>query len=361
MLRSPLLLALAALVFGATAGAAARALPNPMIAGYAGNGECDDAVFTAAQNGVNVIIWFSLNLSPTQPPAGGPNLTCAAALMANLTASGLPTTHLISVGGWDAPHPVGGTAAAHYAQWKAWNEGLAPGGLFDGLDWDLEGNDNATSPWNTFALDTLDIVGGMSQLAKSDGYLVTLVPPESYFDVSTPLFDRALTHPYPEWHPEFLYHGHNMYAYLYAKYGGGATFDAVTIQLYETFAHADYNISVLLQRPADYLVAWARALAAGWVVDFSSAPELAFPSALVQLPPSQLVIGLANGWAGGAGVPRALLIMPQEVGVAWAALGAGGRPRGAAFWTIGSEGAVPAGQGSPLFLAAGLNASLATR
>jgi hypothetical protein len=349
------LLALVPLAF------AARSLPNPMIGGYAGNGECDAAVTAAVQNGVNVILWFSLNLSPSQPPSGGPNLTCVAEVKRNLTASGLATTHMISIGGWDAPHPVNGSAAAFYAQWKAWNE---QGGeaLFDGIDWDLEGNDNATSPWNALALDTLAIVGGMSQLAKAEGYLVTLVPPESYFDVSTSLFDRGLTHAYPEpWHPEFLYHGHNGYAYIYTKYGGAATFDAVSIQLYETFAHADYNISILHQRPAEYLEAWVRALSAGWTVDFASAPELGFPTQQVALPPSQLVIGLANGWAGGAGAPRALLIMPEEVGVAWAALGPQGRPRGAVFWDISSEGAVPSGQSSPLYLAAGLNAFMGIR
>jgi hypothetical protein len=38
------------------------------------------------------------------------------------------------------------------------------------------------------------------------------------------LYDRDLTHAYPEWvesglQPDFKYHGHNCYAYLLAKYG----------------------------------------------------------------------------------------------------------------------------------------------
>ena len=335
-----------------------RALPNPMIGAYPGDGACGPEVLQAARSGVNVIIWFSLNLSPTAPPAGGPNLTCVAGVRQALAAEGLPTTHLISIGGWDAPHPVNGSAADFYAQWKAWN--VASGGLFDGLDWDLEGNDNTTSPWNVMALDTLAVVGGVSQLAKADGYLVTLVPAQSYFDVSSAAFDRSLSHADPAWHPDFPYHGANAYAYLYARYGGGATFDAVTIQLYESFSRAGYNISILGQRPAEYLAAWVRQLAAGWLVDFAAAPELGFPSQRVQLPPAQLVIGLANGWAGGAGAPKALLIMPEEVGAAWAALGPA-RPRGAAYWNILSEGTVPPAQSLPLYLAAGLNAFMGIR
>ena len=352
----PLLLLAAA---SAPAAGLPRALPNPMIAGYPSWGECGPEVTAAARNGVNVIIWFAINLSPSSPPAGGPNLTCVADVKRALAAAALPTTHLVSIGGWDAPHPVNGSAADFYAQWKAWN--AAAGELFDGMDWDLEGNDNATSPWNTMALDTLAIVGGVSQLAKADGYLVTLVPAQSYFDVSSPAFDRSFSHADPAWHPDFFYHGANAYAYLFARYGGSATFDAVTIQLYESYSKAGYNVSILGQRPADYLAAWARQLAAGWVVAFSSAPELGFPSQRVVLPPAQLVIGLANGWAGGAGAPKALLIMPEEVGAAWAALGPAARPRGAAFWCIQSEGAVPPAQGAPLFLAAGLNAFMGIR
>jgi len=271
---------------------------------------------------------------------------------------------MISVGGWDAPHPVNGAPAAFYSQWKAWNDGVLAqyGFQFDGIDWDMEGNDDAQSPWNSFALDTLRIIGEFSQAAKADGYLVTLVPCESYFDVTTPLFDRSVTHAYPEWHPEFLYHGHNIYAYLFSRYGGGGTFDAVTIQLYESYAHADYNISVLQQRPAEYLVAWARSLYAGWTVDFASDSSLGWPAQRVSLAPTQLVVGLANGWAGGGGVPKSVLIMPQEVGVAWAALGETAEGfRGATFWCLASEGTVPGGQSAPLYLASGLEQFLRTR
>ena len=350
--------------------AAARSLPNPMIAAYTNWGECDDTpsgkVLTAAAGGVNVIIWFAVNLSPLAPPTSL-NLTCIANVAAALAARGLPTTHLMGVGGWDAPHPVpapNATAQVFYSVWKQWNEkvvarpGLPTG--FDGVDWDMEGNDDLRSPWNTVSVATLDLIGIFSQLAKADGYLVTLVPCESYFDVQQPIFDRNLTWTYPEWGmPNFTYHGHNLYAYLWARYGGA--FDAVTVQLYESWSHANYNITILGTRPADYLVAWARALQAGWLVRFGDDSALDFPSQRVALPLPQLVVGLANGWAGGFHA-KSVLIMPEELGVAYRELaGAGGSFRGAAFWCIAEEGTVPAAQGSPLFLAAGLNAELHVR
>ena len=117
-----------------------------------------------------------------------------------------------------------------------------------------------SSEWNAMSVKTLDLVGGFSTLAKRDGYLVTLVPCESYLDPSTPLFSRNLTFAYPDgWQPNFLYHGRNNYAYLVSRYGLSylpdgqpvPTFDAVTIQLYESYSHADYNTSVLKQSPVD--------------------------------------------------------------------------------------------------------------
>ena len=85
-------------------------------------------------------------------------------------------------------------------------------------------------------------MGTLSKAAHDDGFIVTLVPPESYFDVTTSSYDRSLTHPYPEpWHPEFLYHGRNVYTYLLAKYSL-EIFDLIDIQLYESYSHATYYI-----------------------------------------------------------------------------------------------------------------------
>lgn len=79
----------------------------------------------------------------------------------------------------------------------------------------------------------------------------------------------------------------------------------------------------------------------GWFVDFSSDPpsNVNWPSQVVSVDRAQLVIGLANGWAGS---PKCVLMMPEQLAAAWVALGAiGYAPRGAMFWDIPDEGDVP--------------------
>ncbi len=199
--------------------------PGPLNMGYAG-GPCEGMV-DAAKSGLNVIFWFAINLSVDssgQPVVtSGPDLDCVANVSATLRAMQLPTTHMITVGGWDAPHPdTSNPPAAMYAAWKQWNEHVAARrgfeNGFDGVDWDLEGNDDVTSVFNTFSVACLELVGEFSMLAKRDGYIVSMVPAESYFDPTTSSYDRSLLHPYPEWHPE-CYHGHNAYAYVLSRYG----------------------------------------------------------------------------------------------------------------------------------------------
>jgi hypothetical protein len=232
----------------------------------------------------------------------------------------------------------------------------------------------------------LDTVGKFSLAAKADGYVVTLVPPESYYDITTGLFDLSLLHAYPEGPASFKYHGHSAYAYLQSRYGGSArtpTFDLVMIQvcasrarvhsecgggahthsrgsqLYETYSHAHFNITSLGQSAEDYLSAWIPRVYDGWAVEFSSCPDVAWASAVVVTPQSQVVVGLANGWADSA---RSLLIWPADVGTAYSRLAAAGRaPRGFMFWDISDEGAVPKGFSQPLWMAKGLNAFMHVR
>lgn len=37
-------------------------LPDKLLIGYANWGECDDKIIQAVENGVNVVIWFAINL-----------------------------------------------------------------------------------------------------------------------------------------------------------------------------------------------------------------------------------------------------------------------------------------------------------
>ena len=178
-------------------------LPSgPLIVGYANWGECDSKIGQAAAAGVNVLIWFAVSLiaSPSGKPiiSGGPNLTCVAKTAASLRAAGLPTTHLISIGGWDAPHPnTTFTGSVWWDAWQNWNAAAKAPGFdgFDGFDWDLEGNDDQASPWNTFSVAGLHLVSDMSKLAKSHGFLVSMAPPQSYLDVETSAFSLSVTHP----------------------------------------------------------------------------------------------------------------------------------------------------------------------
>ena len=112
--------------------------------GYSSTGP-NEAVLEAAQNGVNVVIWNFIILTsdpqtgePLTPHmathytlpwcitrivilfsvhdsliaagnpvvSGAPPLSCVVDTVKALEAQNLTTTHLISIGGWDAPHPA---------------------------------------------------------------------------------------------------------------------------------------------------------------------------------------------------------------------------------------------------------------
>jgi hypothetical protein len=247
----------------------------------------------------------------------------------------------------------------------SWNDGL-----YEGFDWDIEGNDDLSSSYNSFTSECLDLMGTMSQLAKKDGYIVSMAPAESYLDVTTCLYDRSLTHNYPEWEtlqPNFHYHGRNVYGYLLSSYGqtntaAGTdseiivpTFDFVSIQLYESYTHAVYNVSILGTPSSDYLIQYIPLLYRGWDVDFSNSSVTTHLS----IPPTQLVIGLANGWADGT---KSLLVWPEEAGVAYEHLKQFNlQPRGFMFWDIADEGRVVSGTTRELWMASGLNEFLHVR
>lgn len=231
----------------------------------------------------------------------------------------------------------------------------------------MEGDNALNSTTNYFTVSCLDAVGKFSQMAKADGYRVSLVPPQSYYDVTTSAFDRNLTHNYPDYHPTFYYHSHNSYAYLVSRYGqapstggyDGPTFDWVCVQLYETWSRAHQAVYANGQAVNDYLVDYVPRLIDGWQVDFSSDKAVNWPSQRVSLNATQVVIGLANGWSDGT---RALLVDPTLVGKGYDSLKTVGKaPRGFAFWDIGDEGETPAGWSAPLYLAKGINAFLHIR
>ena len=55
---------------------------------------------------------------------------------------------------------------------------------------------------------------------KKNGYIVSLVPPQSYFDVQTSEYTHNIyLSPTDPWHKDFHYTGRNVYAYWVAKFG----------------------------------------------------------------------------------------------------------------------------------------------
>lgn len=128
----------------AWASSAAISLPNgPIIAGWQNWGACNETdTLKAVERGVNVVFWFSANLvkEGEQPKIQGPipNLDCVANVRQKIQDKKLPTAHLLTIGGWNAPHPdTSFTGAEWFQAWHAWNQELPM--PFDGFDWDLEG------------------------------------------------------------------------------------------------------------------------------------------------------------------------------------------------------------------------------
>jgi hypothetical protein len=367
--------AIFSLAVAAAASASALGLPQgPILAAYPSGGECDSKVITGAEQGVNVVIWAFLALAadakgnPVIDISQAPDGACVAATWNKLQSMKLETTFMISIGGWGTPHPAvtaPSMVSAVYASWKDWNAQHArnyswPG--FGGIDWDLEGVNDLSSPDNHFTVDCLDLVGKMSQMAKADGFAVSLVPPESYLEAGEFTFNRNLNNSYSDFVPSFTYHGAGAYAYIVSRYnkvqGGGLLFDFITVQLYESYSRALQNMTYVHQPAADWFAAYIPKFYDGWLVDFGSDPALDWPTQQVVVNQTQLVIGLANGWTDGS---RALLLWPGDVEAGWNALKAKGlQHRGYAFWCLENEGTVMP-NGTALYLAAGLNAFLHTR
>lgn len=284
-------------------------------------------------------------------------------------------THLVTVGGWDRPHPATSlTGAQWWAVWKAWNAKVASAAAvlgapssfagFDGIDWDVEGVDTQSSSDNTFPLTLLHLMGDMSTAAKADGYSVSLTPCESYLDVYNYYFDFSLKHAYLEY-PEFPYHGENTYAYLVAKYPDA--WDIISVQLYESWSHANYQISEVKVPASAFLQMWARQIMHGWYVNFALTPGIDIASQYVKVPPQKLVLGLANGWTGSttnSSKVKALYIPSAEVADAIVGLNSSNASlalRGVMFWSIKYEGMPISGSTTPVWLAKEMNDVLHVR
>ncbi len=74
---------------------------------------------------------------------------------------------MLCIVGWDAPHPPAhATASTVYAASQTWHTtvvaNVTAGFLgFDGLEWDIEGNDN-NPEYQIMSVDTLNFMGELS-------------------------------------------------------------------------------------------------------------------------------------------------------------------------------------------------------
>lgn len=95
-------------------------------------------------------MWFSINLA-VSPETGhpiitnGPDWDCVADRIKEISDLGLETVHIISIGGWNSPHPDTSVSAERaYEHWNYWNRHIIARpekGFygFHGFDWDIEG------------------------------------------------------------------------------------------------------------------------------------------------------------------------------------------------------------------------------
>ena len=282
-------------------------------------------VVRACEHGVNVIVWSFAHLRKNKIDATF-SVDDVVKVKAKLEESGFEASHLVSFGGWNGPHPeTSKTGAEWFAIWDDWNKGV-----FDGVDWDLEGHDDAEKS-NELTSDVVDLVLDFTKEARDKGYIVGIAPAESYLDPGSTAFDLKLNHqpraPWPKFENDmtsFPYAGRNAYASLVAQ----GDFDFISVQLYEGFSSACYAITHGGTNPVDYLVDLASAFATGFDVTGMT----------IKVPPDRLVFGFANAWADGRKFVR---IQSTDIAKAFARLGRDRQPRGTMFWVLDEEGHHP--------------------
>lgn len=325
-------------------------------------------VTKAIEEGVNVLIWsfISYDVSVNNKLSSnkkeqkylrmkaGQNINNYKLYREQLIKMGHASVkHLVSFGGWNGPHlPAGYSGSELYSVFREFNEQeenidndilvneFSVKRLWDGIDWDLEGHDDVQHSNNQFSLELLNQIGEFSYLAKQDGLITSIAPPESYLDTTTSRFSRFvnLTYPNDAWHQDFEYHGWNVYAYVMAKYG--QYIDFAFIQFYESYSHALYQTEKMGMQQSDFFIEYIQSLSStafGYNVDFEDDEENDLKNQFVALPLSKIVFGFANGWAFDS--EKAIFVHPSEIKIAYDHLKRINlEPRGLGFWVVDNEG-----------------------
>ena len=368
-----------------------KPLPEKMLVAYTSN-HCHNLedmakVTQAVIDGVNVLIWVFIAFEPvgndlnrscshkcdnTKASDSSSNKYHRIRINSNLNVENYKlyreklrnmgyadVLHLVAFGGWNGPHlPSGYSSTELYDAFQQFNTFTQSSPkrvyrdvdsgteiedtLFDGIDWDLEGHDNAKSLTNEFTKECLDQMGEFSAMAKKDGYIISMAPPESYLDITSSKFSRFVNLTYPEpWHQDFEYHGWNVYAYVLAKWN--PAIDFIFLQFYESYSHAAYQISQLGQIPSDFLVEYISNLVRkgeGLFVNFEDDLSTQMENQFVHLPLRKLVFGFANGWALNNDLgEKTIFFHTKDIQQAYQVMLKQNRvPRGFGFWVIEEEG-----------------------
>jgi chitinase len=337
-------------------------LPPKILVGYTTTNGISK-VIQAVRSGVNIVVWSFVEFEPQkrnpeatvvssdttkddddvcQNDKGGKSIICvptfdveiAKQTVSALDQEGLSVIHLVSFGGWNGPHLPPEDPKVLYESWKS-----TFGDVFDGFDWDLEGHDDLGSPTNEFTVFCLDQMGQMSMMAKDDGFIVGMAPPQSYLDVESSKFSRFLNltdDTRDVWHSDFHYYGANSYAYVLSKYQDAIDF--VSVQFYESYSKAGLSCYHFGMPKDVYLEKYVEDLLkknneGGLFVDFDQDQSLKYTSRHVPFPLSKLVFGFANGW----GVPgdKVCYFEPSEIKAAYNRLKKKNiDPRGFMYWVM---------------------------
>lgn len=292
-------------------------LPKRMIAGYT-SGASTEKITLAVKEGLNVIFWSFMELHNNTLTGGVTSKAVGEVVKALKDMNREDVIHFVSFGGWNVQHSLAGTCGASKCSGKAyatafrkWNAGMmssVPGFAgFAGIDWDIEGVNTLNSTSNAFNMETYEVMLNMSQALRGD-FLISMVPPESYFNCRKSGFDTTLRHTAEQDHT-FTYAGLNTYTALYAKCPD--CFDLVMVQLYESYSPSGFELYWAGNESNVGKAGWPRkassadmttvinnnmkCLEGGWEVNFNGFWGLA--NQTVSVPASKLVIGLANGWA----------------------------------------------------------------
>ena len=334
-----------------------RTIPKKVIIGYATHCNLPDDTYgvkTAVRNGVNIVIWAFLEIHRSNATTSkgaeyvadlsGPlDLNCIRQMIHELDNEGYnDTLHLVSVGGWNGPHLDENISGIEW--YSIWRNQV--GNIFHGIDFDLEGNTNLTDSNNYFTIDCLNKMGTISKLAHSDGYVVSIVPAQSYLDIGlggTTQFSLHvnLTETRRPWHAEFNYFGRNVYAYLLAKYP--QYIDLIIIQFYESYSRASMFVNCYEVSHEKYLEMYIQTLYQQQFqhfVDFEHEPLAGIKSQRITIPLSKLVLGFANvGGDVNANLEKNVYFDPTKIQSAYERLHTVSlTPRGFMFWVIDREG-----------------------